>query len=100
MIPYAELVDALERYRRRMGFAPSGSSLGGGAQVAPAPQAPAPPQQVWQDDATNVNAGAGQTGYGDEDMGPLADPPVMPARDPGTGPVDIGDLDVVDEEPL
>jgi len=95
MIPYAELCEALDRYRRRMGFAPAGSSLGGGGAPAPAPVQPAlaPAQPAWgAEDSTAVSqrAAVPALGYPDD---PLADPPEL------SGSVDIGDGDILDEEP-
>lgn len=99
MIPYAELVEALDRYRRRMGYAPAGSSLGGVAAPAPVSSAPAGNQVAtagsWPaDDSTSVNARmdaapAPPPGFEDD----VAEPPEL------SGSVDIGDGDILDEEP-
>ena len=103
MIPYAELVEALDRYRRRMGYAPAGSSLGGVAASAPATSAPAAMAMgssqaatsgSWPaDDSTSVNArmDAAPPPPGFEDD--VAEPPEL------SGSVDIGDGDILDEEP-
>ncbi|MCC6997219.1 MAG: hypothetical protein IT370_21575 [Deltaproteobacteria bacterium] len=96
MIPYAELVEALDRYRRRMGYAPAGSSLGGVAAAAPAAMAggQAATSGSWPaDDSTSVNARmeAAPPPPGFEDD--VAEPPEL------SGSVDIGDGDILDEEP-
>lgn len=100
MIPYAELVEALDRYRRRMGYAPAGSSLGGVAAAAPVASAPAQAGSQaatsggWPaDDSTSVNArmDAAPPPPGFEDD--VAEPPEL------SGSVDIGDGDILDEEP-
>ena len=100
MIPYAELVEALDRYRRRMGYAPAGSSLGGVAAAAPIARAPvqassqAATSGSWPaDDSTSVNArmDAAPPPPGFEDD--VAEPPEL------SGSVDIGDGDILDEAP-
>ena len=90
MIPYAELSDALERYRKRMGLAPSGSAMSASGASARA-EAPAQ-QQAWGgEDQTSVSGRGAIPGPENEPMDNLVDPP--------SGAVDVGDMDILDEEP-